>query len=278
MAKKVLYLGQGKWCWTETCKVHAVIIAYKNEYLDAVANRDEEKIIQSTANLLSTPEGQHTYRYLKIAELEKTLGRKLTLGLDLDGTTGDFTHGLRTYMGEKLKITKGQWLKKFPSPQEYAMWKGEGAWYSDREDFLNQFQKAETEGLYTRVPVFKHASRTLEDLKNYGFKITVITARNIAYTKDTRAWVRDNKIPTRKVLHLGIEKEKAKNIDVYLDDAPEVISRLIKHEKKIVVMNHLYNKSIEDHDNIRRTDGWNETLVNAVFELLDDRNKAKGIV
>lgn len=275
MSKKVLYLGNGKWCWTEQCKIHSAIIAQKNAYTEAVASGDETKTIEAMTALISTPAGLHTYRYLRVAEVEKTLGHKPTLGLDLDGTTGDFTHGLRTYMGETLKISKTQWLKKFPDPPEYAMWQGEGAWYANKDEFIGHFQKSENEGLYTKIPIFDYAPQTLKELKNYGFNITVVTARGIAFTKDTRAWIKQHKIPTRKVLHLGIEKEKAPNISLYIDDSPEVIKRLIDKEKKVLIMNQRYNENLEDHANSRRTNGWGSTMVNSIFELFDERNANK---
>jgi uncharacterized HAD superfamily protein len=275
MAKKVLYLGSGKWCWTEQCKIHSKVITQKNEYMAAVAAGDEVKIVESMTALIASPEGLNTYRYLRVAEMEKTLGHKPTLGLDLDGTTGDFTHGLRTYMGETLKIEKTQWLKKFPDPSEYAMWKGDEAWYTDKDDFTGHFHKSEGEGLYTKIPIFDYAPQTLAELKNYGFNITVVTARNIAFTKDTRQWIKQHKIPTKTVLHLGIEKEKAPNISLYIDDSPEVIQRLIDKEKKVLIMNQLYNENLENHKNSRRTKGWGASMVNSIFELFDERNSNK---
>lgn len=272
MAKKVLYLGNGKWCWTENCRNHSEVIIKKNEYIAAVTKGNEAETVEAMTALISTPEGLHTYRYLRVAEIGKLSGHKPTLGLDLDGTTGDFTHGLRTYMGETLKIEKTQWLKKFPDPPEYAMWKGEGAWYTSKDDFIGHFQKSENEGLYAKIPIFDYAPQTLKELKNYGFNITVVTARNIAFTKDTRQWIKQHKIPTRTVFHLGIEKEKAPNISLYIDDSPEVIRRLINKEKKVLIMNQRYNESVEDHANSRRTDGWGTSMVNSIFELFDERN------
>jgi len=273
MAKKVLYLGNGKWCWTETCKVHASTIMHKNNYLQALETQDGTAITKATQDLISTSSGEHTYRFLKVQELTKKLGRRPNLGLDLDGTTGNFTDGLRTYMGTSLKIEKQLWLKKFPDPVKYAMWTGEGAWYTSRQDFIDHFSKAETEGIYRQIPIFDFASETLNDLKAYGFNIKAITARNASFNEDTRSWIQTHRIPARYILNYGMQKERAKNIDLYIDDAPEVISRLIEHQKKIVIMHQEYNSDLGHEDHTRRTNGWGPELVNAVFELLDERKK-----
>lgn len=274
MAKKVLYLGNNKWCWTEECQIHSSIISAKNNYISALTKGNADALSQATLKLISTEEGLHTYRFLKVQELREQLGRTPTIGLDLDGTTGDFTHGLRNFMGMKKKIDADKWLHHFPDPEEYAMWKGEKAWYKDRDDFLEHFQEAEANGVYRELPIYDSASETLNLLKDYGFKINVITARTPIYNHDTQHWVQKHRIPYSGIFNYGMEKEKAKNIDVYVDDAPEVISRLIEHNKSVVIMDQLYNDHLETpEERSKRIQQWGDSMVEAVFDLLDKKNK-----
>jgi len=275
MAKKVLYLGNSKWCWTERCTVHAATIQHKNSYLKALADKNEKEIAVTRAALLSTPEGISTYNHLTVSKLAQALGRRPNIGLDLDGTTGDFTGGLRSHRAKGLKLSKEEWLERLPDPTEYAMWKGPNAWYKDREDFLSNFSQAEAEGIYRALPVFDNAPEILKELKNYGFNIKVITARGAIFNTDTRSWINTHKIPTKTVLNYGLEKERAKDIDVYIDDAPEVISRLIANKKKVVIMNHLYNESIDPHDSSRRVKSWDADIVKAIFDLVDEKQTLK---
>lgn len=273
MAKKILYLGNNKWCWTEECQLHAETIRNKQEYLDSVSTGNAKLIELTRSKLVATEAGLHTYRYLRVKELEKKIGRQLNLGLDLDGTTGDFTEALRNFMGVKKKISNELWMEHFPDPEEYAMWQGDKAWYTSKDDFLNHFQEAEASGVYRKLPIYESAHETLNLLKSYGFNIQVITARTPIYNHDTQHWIRKHRIPYSGIFNYGMEKEKAENIDVYVDDAPEVIKRLISNNKQIIVMNQLYNNHIETpEEKSKRIDKWGEEMVDAVFDLLDKKH------
>lgn len=276
MSKKVLYLGSGKWCWTESCSKHAAVIQAKNSLIQGILNRDKEQISNATAELQKTPEGISTYRYLVTQQLKNELGRNPNIGLDFDGTTGDFTHQLREHRGTSLKIPKEEWLSKLPNPDDYAMWKGSSPWYSSREEFLSQFKEAEVDGIYTKIPVYPNASKVLTELKNYGFTIKGITAREAVFNVDTKSWIKSNAIPVSKIINPGMAKETVKNIDVYLDDAPQVIKSLLDNEKKVVIMDHEYNQtSGTDHPNSRRVNGWSEKVIENIFELVVDKKNKK---
>jgi uncharacterized HAD superfamily protein len=274
MAKKVLYLGNGKWCWTENCKNHSQVIASKNKYIEAVKSGNETKISEAAQELLSTSEGASTYNFLKVQDMKKKLGRTPNIGLDLDGTTGDFTQHLRSYMGTTKKVPKEEWNSRFPNPDEYAMWTGKNAWYANKQEFFDSFQTAEKLGLYREVPIYDNAVETLHELKQYGFNIKVITARDATFNPDTQYWAEKHKIPFSAIINPGLAKETVKDIDVYVDDAPHVINTLIKHKKKIVIMNHEYNENTPaDAEYSERVDGWGNEVIDSIFNLLDDRNK-----
>lgn len=272
MAKKVLYLGNGKWCWTDNCSQHAKVIEAKNRYLAAKTSGSEKEVAAATKALVSTPEGLSTYRYLQTQALSETLGRKPTLGLDLDGTTGDFTDGLRTYMAQGLQLPKDKWLSFFPEPDEYAMWQGKNAWYKDKDDFFSNFQKAEKDGIYQQMRVFDNAKEVLTELRAYGFDVKVITARGAEFNSDTQKWISTHCLPLAQILNPGNEKHTVPNIDLYMDDSPYVINTLLEHQKKVVVMDQLYNAhNVADTDNSKRVKGWSNDVIDAIFDLLDKK-------
>jgi len=276
MSKKVLYLGGGKWCWTESCSKHAAVIESKNKLIQGIINKDKEQISNASAELQKTPEGVSTYRYLVTQQIKNELGRNPNIGLDFDGTTGDFTHQLREHRGTSLKIPKEEWLSKLPNPDDYAMWKGSTPWYDSREEFLSHFKEAEVNGIYTKIPVYPNASKVLTELKNYGFTIKGITAREAVFNVDTKSWIKSNSIPVSKIINPGMAKETVKDIDVYLDDAPQVIKSLLDNEKKVVIMNHEYNQNSGfNHPNSRRVDGWSEKVIENIFELVVDKKNKK---
>lgn len=272
MSKKILYLGNNKWCYTENCKQHSSIIASKNRYLAAVENSSEAELTDSMNELMSTPEGLAAYRQIKVKEISKELGRQPMIGLDVDNTSGNFTHGLREWMAKGLSIPQEEWLSHFPEPDEYAMWTGKNAWYKDQKDFLTQFKQAELQGIYKTMQVFDNVPTVLAELKALGFNIQVITARGAEFNDDTRYWMKESVIPARKILNPGNNKHEIKDVDVYLDDSPHVIQTLLAHQKNVVVHTQDYNKdNLPEHENLRRVDGWTEDMVESIFSLLDKK-------
>jgi uncharacterized HAD superfamily protein len=276
MAKKVLYLGNNKWCWTENCTTHSAIIIDKNNYLAAKASGSTEAIAVARQKLIATDQGFSTYRYLQTKELRTKLGRKPTIGLDLDNTIADFTHGMRERAGLKKKISQAEWLTHFPEPVEYSMWMGDTSWYLDKDDFVNELKAAELAGIYKTIAMYPNANTVLKELKAYGFDIKAVTARGAEFNDDTRSWIVEHSIPTKVILNPGFEKHNVPGIDVYIDDAPHVIDKLIQNNKKVIIMNQTYNETaVVPHENSRRAANWNDKnkIVNDIFELIDEEQK-----
>jgi uncharacterized HAD superfamily protein len=278
MAKKVLYLGSGKWCYTEACKQHAGMIAAKNAFVAARKSGDEEALKAASNTLLSSQEGRSALNYIVAQDLRDKLGRAPTIGLDLDGTSGSFTDGLRWHMATKepIRIPKKEWAQRFPDPDRYDYHEGTNPWFTSREDFVTHFKEAEKRGVYKQIPIYPNASKTLNELKNLGFKIKVVTARNADFNADTSAWLKKNAIPYTGLYNPGHAKEQVKGIDVYMDDAPVVINRLLSHQKKVVVMTQRYNQDgLDESENSRRVQDWQDDVVGAIFDLLDENKKKK---
>lgn len=272
MAKKVLYLGNNKWCYTEKCQQHGPLIVAKNVYVKAVKTNDTTVMLEAAEALNSTEEGKAALRHAQVQLLKQKIGRAPNLGLDLDGTTGSFTDGLRNFVAAKnpQKIPKELWLKHYPEPESYDYHGTEqGSWFKDRDEFVKNFKEAELDGIYTKMPMYPGASGTLQELHNYGFKVKVVTARNNAFNKESSAWLKAGVVRFTKIFNPGHAKEAVPEVDVYLEDAPVVIDRLIAHEKKVLVMNQRYNKDIKDHPNLRRTENWDtDNVVNKIFDLI----------
>lgn len=276
MAKKVLYLGNNKWCWTENCTTHAAVIKDKNNYLTAKATGSLKDIVRTRQQLISTEQGFSTYRYLRAAEITLKLGRKPMIGLDLDNTVADFTHGMRERAGLKKKILQAEWLTHFPEPSEYSMWMGNQSWYVDKDDFVSELKAAELAGIYKTIAMYPNASNVLNELKAYGFDIKAVTARSAEFNEDTRSWIVEHGIPTKVIINPGFEKHNVPDIDVYIDDAPHVIDKLIEHNKKVIIMNQTYNETaVTPHENSRRAANWNDKdkIVNDIFDLIDEEQR-----
>lgn len=278
MAKKYLYLGKGKWCYTENCKAHSNNQTLKKTYIQHRQDGELEKAKIIAEQLAQTDEGKAVLAKTIVELITTKLGRKPMIGLDLDGTTGGLSEALRNHLFEEhnssssIKVTEEEWLKKYPAPDNYAFHAASTPWFKSLEDFKAQFTKAERAGMYLKVPVYENAKETLDELKNIGFNINAVTARSAEFNEDTVSWVASAKIPATKIKHVGEEKEKVENVDVYIEDSPSVISRLTNHNKLVLIREQLYNIKVPriEGQSVSIKD-WNDNVISKLLTLLDTR-------
>lgn len=195
-------------------------------------------------------------------------GRHPVVGVDLDGVTADTVSGLRAWMGDKLGVAEDERLSRFPEPDVYAMWLGENAWFTDITDFMTHFGHAETTGFYLGLNVYARAAVTLAALRDAGVSLVAVTARGSDTNADTLAWIREHKLPLDTVLHSGSDKHAVDGIDVFIDDAPPVITGLLAGGHKVIIFEQGYNAGLPAHESAVRVGGWGTPMITAVAGLL----------
>ncbi|MDY7541780.1 5' nucleotidase, NT5C type [Cryobacterium sp. 5B3] len=196
-------------------------------------------------------------------------GRAPRIGVDLDATTADTIGGLRTWMGDKLAVPTSERAARFPDLDQYAMWIGDRAWFTDMSDFMGHFSHAERNGFYLNVPVFAGAASTLRDLEGAGFELVAVTARSDEFNADTLQWIASNNLPLSTIVHSGFDKHALEGIDVFIDDAPPVITGLLKAGRRVVVFDQSYNRALPVHEHAGRVHGWGAPMIEAITLLLD---------
>lgn len=272
MATKVLYLGNGKWCYTKTCSQHQKLIQANEQLKKALVEKNETAAAEAISILTTTEEGKFAYYQTLASQFKKIHGRKPILGLDLDGTSADFTHGLRWHMATKdaIKVPREQWEEKFPDPDEYDYHQGANAWFKSREEFLTHFRAAEERGVYKELRVYDNVVETTREFKEIGVEVKVVTARNAIFNEHTTEWLKNRPITFSRIENPGHRKEDVE-ADVYFDDAPVVINRLIEHEKKVIIRSQAYNSSgqVTENEQTIRVADWKEDVIGAMFKLLD---------
>ncbi len=143
----------------------------------------------------------------------------LRLGIDLDGVVADFNAGwidrYNTEFEAELPLHSVQsWnglhtLTHFRNDREFWAWaQGHGGG-----------------SIFRHLDLYQGALETLEALSAAGHHIVIVTSKPGWAIHDTFAWLADRHIPTREV-HI-IEAKWQVPCDVYLDDAPHQIRRLV---------------------------------------------------
>lgn len=178
-----------------------------------------------------------------------TLGSRLMrLGIDLDGVVADFNTGwMRRYneqFGTELDASMvTSWnamlgLTRFASMQEFWGWAQGGSGGS----------------IFRDLPAFPDAVPTLRRLAD-DHKIVIITTKPRWAVHDTFAWISEHGIPTQEV-HMITRKWEV-DCDVYLDDAPHLLPRLVSNRPEAMVVRFArpWNREVEGAHSVH---SWSE--------------------
>ena len=151
----------------------------------------------------------------------------MRLGIDLDGVVADFNSGwMRRYndqFGTSLDSSMvTTWnamleLTRFDTMQEFWGWAEGGTRPS----------------IFRDLPTFPEAVPTLQRLAR-DHKIVIITTKPRWAVHDTFAWISEKGLPTSEV-HM-ISRKWEVECDVYLDDAPHLLPRLVTYRPDATVV------------------------------------------
>jgi 5'(3')-deoxyribonucleotidase len=245
------------------CSSHA-----RKQYETALASGDENLIKKAKISYYTSPEGIKKLREAGKNELadkfqarrkqkiEEALRldriqRNVTLALDLDNTSMKFTNAFRNSLAKKYNLSKAEALQKYPEPKDYSF--VVSGWFKDHNEFMSEFNEAESKGLYTNMKMLPGARKTIRTLQQKGYTIKVITARTADFNTDTKTALRRYRTPYSTIVHTE-EKEKH-HADLYFDDSPKQITTLMSHGKKVVAFKASYNNGMKGS---ARANDWSE--------------------
>jgi 5'-nucleotidase len=185
----------------------------------------------------------------------------MIIGLDLDGVTGDYSNGLRQYLGDALEVPEEKLDEVFPEPADYNF----SNWPGVSEDFVKFHSEAVAKGLYREMDVIPKASETLWKLDSEGHHIRVITSRFVRHGQNYRVisstgeWLDKHDIPYRDIMFVRNKMDVF--ADIYIDDSPENILAFQKAGRPVIIFEAPYNREMKG----LRAKNWDE-----VYEIISD--------
>lgn len=232
----------------------------KKAYAEAVKSGDEQAIISLRKAYYLTDEGivelQREGRHalakaafmrretLVMADKKEARAQKkpLRLALDLDNTSGDFTDAFREREAAKRGIPLVSAKKHLPDPPHYCF--AESGWFNSKTEFIAALRELEKAGGYRKMRAYEGFKRNIQKMVADGdVEVYVVTAREQEWNDDTRAWLRQARVPFKSITHTD-DKEKVEGIDVYIDDSDKQIKTLSAHGRTVIAFDNLYNKDI----------------------------------
>lgn len=176
----------------------------------------------------------------------------ISIALDLDNTTADFTGAFRASLAKKYGMTKEEAMKKYPVPIDYSFVKS--GWFKDMNEFLSEFHEAENKGLYENMPIFSQARRTVQGIHNEGYRIHFVTARGQQFNEHTKVALRRYRLPYHLLKHT--EEKEHHEAHLFFDDAPKQIETLSINGKKVVAYDNIYNA--DSKGSVARVKSWKD--------------------
>ena len=167
-----------------------------------------------------------------------------TIGIDLDDTITDLYHPMHNEAKKFDLLING---KGIINQEAYLV--GEKYGWSDEEKdlfFTNHRIKA-----INKARVRKDAVKVLQKLRDYGYKIIIITARNSKYYNNpyeyTKNWLHKHHIPYDKLIVNSSDKVKVcldEKIDIFVDDMPNNCEKVAQNSNiKVYMMDNIDNNS-----------------------------------
>lgn len=175
--------------------------------------------------------------------------KQLTIAVDLDNTSAEYTHGLRTKAGAILGISPADFDTAFPVVTDYAMWKNGWAGMDTQEKFFDLHSQAVEDGLFEDLVPYDGVSETLWKFHGQGHFIRIVTARflkpgdRFTVMETTSKFLDAHDIPVDDIAFTARKVDVM--ADVYIDDSPSNIKNLTAAGRTVIIYHQEYNKDLE---------------------------------
>ena len=180
---------------------------------------------------------------------------KKHIGIDIDGTVADMLNTLKPYI---FRINTRAKMKDI---KDYAL-TGVGL---NSEIMDNIFKSFRYKGDYLRMKPIRGSIKAIRELKDLGYKITFLSARDQydAVFQETHDWLVKHKYKFDGVLCFQRNKIEPINefkIDLLIDDNPNEIKEVSEKGIECLLFDQPWNKEIKETDKIKRVNNWKEVL------------------
>lgn len=187
----------------------------------------------------------------------------MNIGIDIDGVITHEKKGkqniwlrsLNNYFEENIKRKKNvyDFSEAYDLPLE------------DLREFLNN----KIHEIYSNVGIAPNAKKIIDELRNDGHIIYLITARHEKFRPLTIKWLEQHNVTYDFLYH---EKQKAelaveKNIKVFIEDNQANSKDILDKNIPVILVNKYHNQDLQQSDLLYRADNWNdiEEIINKLI-------------
>lgn len=155
----------------------------------------------------------------------------MRLGIDLDGVVANFNKGWIDFYNREF----GTEL----IPEQVDAWDGLTAitHFEDMGAFWRWSSDLDGRSLFWHLEPFQGAVEALHELDREGHEIVILTTKPPFAIDDTHEWIAANRIPSTEI-HI-LEHKWEVDCDVYLDDGPHILPKLVEHRPDRLVCRYV---------------------------------------
>lgn len=201
-------------------------------------------------------------RLIELSKRRDRMDKGITVAIDLDNTTADFNAAFRAALAKKYGLTPEEALERYPDPDNYDY--ATAGWFESKEEFRAEMREAEENGMYENLPIFSGARETIRNLRENGYKVHFLTARDKAFTEHTKAALRKYRVGYDALVHDNNKHDYAP-AHVFIDDAPYQVDNLTANGRPVIVFGAKYNENITHAPRVK---SWRE-----VGPLIDQQTR-----
>ena len=175
--------------------------------------------------------------------------KQLTIAVDLDNTSAEYTDGLRTKVGKRLGIAPEEFQSAFPLVTDYAMWENNWFGMDTKEKYFLLHSQAVEDGLFEDLVPYDGVSETLWKFHGQGHFIRIVTARflkpgdRFTVMETTSKFLDAHNIPVDDIAFTARKVDVM--ADVYIDDSPSNIKNLTAAGRTVIIYQQEYNKDLD---------------------------------
>lgn len=179
----------------------------------------------------------------------------MRLGIDLDGVVANFTKGWMEFYNQDFGTDF--------VVSDSRRWNDlvELTHFEDISAFWDWSRDIGGRSVFWHLEPFPGAIEALHSLDEEGHEIVIITSKPAFATDDTHEWIEKHGLPASEV-HILMDKWRVA-CDVYLDDGPHVLPRLVQHRPESTVCRYVrpWNDPVEGVIDVRDFEEFREIVV-----------------
>jgi uncharacterized protein len=178
----------------------------------------------------------------------------LRLGIDLDGVVANFTKGWMDFYNAQFQTDLAL--------EDSVSWNDliDLTHFNTMSEFWEWSSDLNGKSVFWHLETFPGAIEALQSLSDDGHHIAILTTKPSFAIHDTLEWLARHRLPTTEI-HILEDKWRV-DCDIYLDDGPHVIPRLVTERSDRTVCRYVrpWNDPVKGATDVHNFDEFCEVV------------------